>query len=58
MSPDQGPIDRDADHKGPLRPLSQPGVRAVTIGSRSQRVLEARKKAPENEPFLAAEINW
>ncbi|MFF7144665.1 hypothetical protein [Streptomyces sp. SID2888] len=30
----------------------------VPVGAPAQRVLEARKKAPENEPFLAAEINW
>ncbi|MGW5093681.1 SDR family oxidoreductase [Streptomyces nodosus] len=30
----------------------------VPVGAPARRVLEARKKAPENEPFLAAEINW
>ncbi|WP_393081380.1 hypothetical protein [Streptomyces sp. LN704] len=30
----------------------------VPSGAPAERVLRARKEAPENEPFLAAEINW
>ncbi|MEU7337966.1 SDR family oxidoreductase [Streptomyces sp. NPDC007074] len=30
----------------------------VPAGAPAERVLLARKKAPENEPFLAAEIDW
>ncbi|WP_329526760.1 SDR family oxidoreductase [Streptomyces sp. NBC_01462] len=37
--------------------LSEPPLR-VPSGAPAERVLRARKEAPENEPFLAAEINW
>ncbi|MGW3631494.1 hypothetical protein ACWD7F_15210 [Streptomyces sp. NPDC005122] len=36
--------------------LPEPPLR-VPSGAPAERVLRARKEAPENEPFLAAEIN-
>ncbi|WP_326580235.1 SDR family oxidoreductase [Actinacidiphila glaucinigra] len=30
----------------------------VPVGAPAEKVLRARKEAPENEPFLAAKINW
>jgi hypothetical protein len=30
----------------------------VPVGAPAPRALQARKEAPENEPFLMAEINW
>ncbi|GAA4557163.1 SDR family oxidoreductase [Planotetraspora kaengkrachanensis] len=30
----------------------------VPVGAPARRVLQARKEAPESEPFLMAEINW
>jgi hypothetical protein len=30
----------------------------VPVGLPAQRALQARKQAPESEPFLAAEISW
>jgi len=30
----------------------------VPVGAPAKRVLQARKEAPESEPFLMAEINW
>jgi NADP-dependent 3-hydroxy acid dehydrogenase YdfG len=30
----------------------------VPVGAPAEKVLQARKQAPENEPFLMAEINW
>lgn len=35
----------------------QPALR-VPAGLPAQQALRARKEAPENEPFLTAEINW
>lgn len=37
--------------------LSEPPLR-VPVGAPAQRVLEARKQAPENEPFMPVTINW
>jgi hypothetical protein len=31
---------------------------AVPAGAPAERALQARKEAPETEPFLTAEINW
>ncbi|WP_406260322.1 hypothetical protein OH779_02475 [Actinacidiphila glaucinigra] len=30
----------------------------VPVGAPAEKVLRARKEAPEDEPFLATEINW
>jgi NAD(P)-dependent dehydrogenase (short-subunit alcohol dehydrogenase family) len=36
---------------------AEPPLR-VPVGAPARRALQARKEAPENEPFLMAEINW
>jgi NAD(P)-dependent dehydrogenase (short-subunit alcohol dehydrogenase family) len=36
---------------------SEPPLR-VPVGAPAKRILQARKEAPEGEPFLTAEINW
>ncbi|MEU7888028.1 SDR family oxidoreductase [Microbispora bryophytorum] len=37
--------------------LPEPPLR-VPVGAPAERALRARKEAPENEPFLTAEIDW
>jgi NAD(P)-dependent dehydrogenase (short-subunit alcohol dehydrogenase family) len=36
---------------------TEPPLR-VPVGANAKRILQARKEAPENEPFLTGEINW
>ncbi|GAA5004730.1 SDR family oxidoreductase [Actinopolymorpha pittospori] len=36
---------------------SEPPLR-VPVGAPAKRILQARKEAPEGQPFLTAEINW
>ncbi|MGY6026321.1 SDR family oxidoreductase [Streptomyces spinosirectus] len=39
--------------------IEQPGpALRIPVGAPAERVLRARKEAPENEPFLTTEISW
>ncbi|MFI6560721.1 SDR family NAD(P)-dependent oxidoreductase [Streptomyces sp. NPDC050534] len=54
---DQETVDQPVKGADDAVEQPEPALR-VPVGAPAERALQARKEAPENEPFLTTEISW